>query len=80
MDFESLRAVNPEIVAWLTIEGTNIDYPVARPDGMSLSRTAELVCGKNGNFLFVASSVPGEANKAGPIVPRFGNKPENHVS
>ena len=52
----------------------------SRPDGMSLSRTAELVCGKNGNFLFVASSGPGETSKTGLIVPRFGNKPENHVS
>ena len=52
----------------------------SRPDGMSLSRTAELVCGKNGNFLFVASSGPGETNKTGLIVPQFGNKPENHVS
>lgn len=30
VDFTSLRAVNPEIMAWLTIDGTNIDYPVAR--------------------------------------------------
>ena len=52
----------------------------ARPDGISLSRTAEIVCGKNGNLLFVASSGPGETNKTGLIVPRFGNKPENHVS
>lgn len=52
----------------------------SRPDGMSLSRTAELVCGKNDNFLFVASSGPGETNKTGLIVPWFGSKPENHVS
>ncbi len=30
VDFDSLRAVNPEIVAWLSIDGTNIDYPVAQ--------------------------------------------------
>lgn len=30
MDFESLRAVNSEIVAWLTIDGTNINYPTAQ--------------------------------------------------
>ena len=30
VDFKSLRAVNPEIVAWLSIDGTNIDYPVAQ--------------------------------------------------
>ena len=28
----------------------------------------------------MASSGPGETNKTGLIVPRFGNKPENHVS
>lgn len=30
VDFESLRAVNPEAVAWLTINGTNINYPVTQ--------------------------------------------------
>lgn len=30
VDFASLRTVNPEIVAWLSIDGTNIDYPVAK--------------------------------------------------
>ena len=30
VDFDSLRAVNSEIVAWLSIDGTNIDYPVAQ--------------------------------------------------
>lgn len=30
VDFDSLRVVNQEIVAWLTIDGTNIDYPVAQ--------------------------------------------------
>ena len=52
----------------------------ARPDGKSLSRTAELHCGKSADFLFVANSGPGETNKTGLIVPRFGNKPENHVA
>ncbi|MBR2594037.1 MAG: class B sortase [Firmicutes bacterium] len=28
MDFSSLLEINPEIVAWIRIEGTNIDYPV----------------------------------------------------
>lgn len=51
-----------------------------RPDGMSLSRTAELLCGKNADFLFVANSGPGETNKTGLIVPKFGGNPENHVA
>ncbi len=30
MDFEALKAINPEIVGWLTIDGTNIDYPIVQ--------------------------------------------------
>lgn len=30
VDFDSLQAVNPEIVAWLSIDDTNIDYPVVQ--------------------------------------------------
>ena len=52
----------------------------SRADGMSLSRTAQLVCGSKTDFLFVADSGPGEQNEKGLIVPRFGKNPENHVS
>lgn len=30
IDFEELRKVNPDVIAWLTIPGTNIDYPVVQ--------------------------------------------------
>jgi len=30
--FLELRAINPEVIAWLTVFGTNIDYPVTRGD------------------------------------------------
>ena len=30
IDFEALKAVNPDIVAWLRCEGTVIDYPVVQ--------------------------------------------------
>lgn len=52
----------------------------SRADGMSLSRVAKLLCGSKSDFLFVADSGAGEQNKKGLIVPRFGNKPENHVA
>ncbi|MCL2463866.1 MAG: class B sortase [Micrococcales bacterium] len=33
--FDDLRAINPEVVAWLTVYGTHIDYPVAQgPDNL----------------------------------------------
>ena len=38
------------------------------------------MCGNKTDFLFVADSGPGETNAKGLIVPRFGKKPENHVS
>ena len=55
-------------------------YGRSRPDGKSLSRTAQLVAGKKSDFLFVADSGPGETDSKGLIVPRFGNRPENHVA
>ena len=30
VDFAALKEINPEILAWLTIPGTNIDYPIAQ--------------------------------------------------
>ena len=52
----------------------------SRPDGKSLSRTAQIICGSKCDILFVADSGSGEENEKGLIVPRFGNKPENHVA
>ena len=30
--FEELQKINPEVIAWLSIDGTNIDYPVTQAD------------------------------------------------
>ena len=51
-----------------------------RADGMSLSRVFQLLPGSRSDFLLVADSGPGERDAKGLIVPRFGKKPENHVT
>jgi len=53
-------------------------YGNPRPDGRSLSRVLKIAKGRNG-FLMIADSGPGEEDEKGLIVPKFGNKPENHV-
>ena len=55
-------------------------YGKARPDGKSLSRVCKLLVGQKTDFLLIADSGPGAKDTKGLIVPRFGNKPENHVA
>lgn len=57
-----------------------IQYGKPRPDGKSLSRVCKLLAAQKSDFLFVADSGPGDKDAKGLIVPRFGKKPENHVS
>ena len=48
IDFAALQEVNPDIYAWIRIEGTNIDYPVGQSstdDSYYLNHTIE---GKEG--------------------------------
>ncbi len=40
VSFEGIRKVNPDVNSWLTVYGTNINYPVAQgPDDMHYSHT-----------------------------------------
>ena len=80
---ERKKAADSEpILKWLG--GTSAEklarYGKPRPDGKSLSRVAQLLAGQKVDFLFTASSGPGNKDAKGLIVPRFGKKPENHVS
>jgi sortase B len=62
LSFAELREINPEVIAWLDVYGTNIDYPVAQGrDNMkyvntdaagnySLSGSVFLDCGNSGDF------------------------------
>lgn len=55
-------------------------YGKPRQDGMSLSRVVKLTAAKKSDYFFTADSGPGEENKTGLIVPRFGKSPEQHVA
>ena len=79
------RTNNDSTPMYQSLGGTSAEklknYNRARPDGKSLSRTVQLLIGKKeDHYLFVADSGPGEADAKGLIVPKFGNKPENHVA
>ena len=55
-------------------------YGKPRPDGKSLSRVVKLTISTRSDYFLTADCGPGEENKTGLIVPRFGTKPEQHVS
>ena len=50
--FEELKLINPDVMAWLTVYGTNIDYPVAQ--------------GQN-NYTYVNTDVRGKHSPSGAI-------------
>lgn len=56
--FAELRAINPEVFSWLTVYGTNIDYPVAQ--------------GEN-NRKYVNTNAQGEYSLSGSIFLDSGN-------
>lgn len=55
-------------------------YGKSRPDGKSLSRVFKLTVAEKSDYFLTADSGPGEENKTGLIVPRFGKSPEQHIS
>jgi len=57
--FQELQAINPEVIAWLTVYGTNIDYPVTQ--------------GKN-NMKYVNTNAEGEYSMSGAIFLDYQNK------
>lgn len=55
-------------------------YGKSRSDGKSLSRVVKLTISSKSDYFLTADSGPGEENKTGLIVPKFGANPEQHVS
>ena len=61
VDFAALKKINPDIVAWLTIPGTNIDYPIARHDD---------------NDYYLHHLFTGEWNSSGCLFMDYRNEPD----
>lgn len=59
MDFTSLKARNPDIIAWITVDGTDMDYAVTQTDNNDFYLTHDMYKEKNRNgsiFLDCANS------------------------
>ena len=57
--FQELQAINPEVIAWLTVYGTNIDYPINQ--------------GRD-NMKYVSTNAEGEYSLSGAIFLDYQNK------
>ena len=76
-------AASPKTARYQSLGGTSADklkqQNRSRSDGKSLSRTLQVLTGNKSDLILVADSGPGETTEKGLIVPKFGNKPENHI-
>ena len=72
-DFASLQAVNPDVIAWLTIPGTEVNEPVLRREGEDSFYQTHAPDGKNaGTAVFSQSTYNGD-DMNDPVTVLYGS-------
>ena len=72
-DFASLQALNPDVIAWLTIPGTEVNEPVLRREGEDSFYQTHAPDGKNAGTAVFSQSGYNSADMSDPITVLYGS-------
>ena len=72
-DFTSLQALNPDVIAWLTIPGTEVNEPVLRREGEDSFYQTHAPDGKNAGTAVFSQSTYNSADMRDPITVLYGS-------
>ena len=72
-DFASLQAVNPDVIAWLTIPGTEINEPILRREGEDSFYQTHAPDGKTAGTAVFSQSAYNSADMNDPITVLYGS-------
>ena len=72
-DFTALQAVNPDVIAWLTIPGTEISEPILRREGEDSFYQTHAPDGKNAGTAVFSQSSYNSADMNDPITVLYGS-------
>lgn len=72
-DFTALQAVNPDVIAWLTIPGTEINEPILRREGEDSFYQTHAPDGKNAGTAVFSQSAYNSADMSDPITVLYGS-------
>ena len=72
-DFTSLQALNPDVIAWLTIPGTEVNEPILRREGEDSFYQTHAPDGKNAGTAVFSQSSYNSADMNDPITVLYGS-------